>query len=121
MGPINEEVVGPITPGRGLPQGDPLSPYLFILCAEGLSSPMLQANREGTLHGGKVCRRSLMISYLLFADDCLLFCRATRSKAQALKSVLTLYEQISGQAINFSKSETFYSSNVDAETKFELG
>lgn len=68
---------------------------------------MRRANRECRLHGGKVCCRSPMVSHLFFEDDCLLFCRATRLEVQALKSVLILYEQISGQAINYTKSGTF--------------
>ena len=48
---VNGREVGPIIPKRGLWQGDPLSPYLFILCAEGLSSLIKRAESEGVLHG----------------------------------------------------------------------
>ena len=44
---VNGELVDPITPKRGLRQGDPFSPYLFILCAEGLSSLMKQVEERG--------------------------------------------------------------------------
>lgn len=117
---VNDEIVGPIQPGRGLRQGDPLSPYLFILCAEGLSALMRRANRQGRLHGGKVCRNSPMISHLLFADDCLFFCRANVHEANALKEVLHIYGKMSGQAINFSKSGTFFSKNVEDGVKTEI-
>lgn len=70
---VNEDIVGPIFPGRGLRQGDPLSPYLFILCAEGLSAAIRKKNREGRLHGSRVSRLAPAVSHLLFADDCLLF------------------------------------------------
>lgn len=47
---VNDEVVGPIVPGWGLRQGDPLSPYLFILCAEGLLALIRREKRAGLIH-----------------------------------------------------------------------
>ena len=65
--------VGPIVPSKGLRQGDPLSPYLFILCAEGLSSLLRKNEKAGFIHGAKVVGGALMVSNLFFADDCFLF------------------------------------------------
>lgn len=70
---VNDERVGPVIPGRGLRQGDPLSPYLFILCAGGMTSLIKQAERNNILHGIKVCCIAPAISHLLFADDIFLF------------------------------------------------
>lgn len=64
---VNDELVGPIEPGKGLCQGDPLSPYLLILFAEGLSSLLGQENVRGTNLRNRVCRRALAVSNLLFA------------------------------------------------------
>ncbi|KAA3460177.1 reverse transcriptase [Gossypium australe] len=60
-------------PSRGLRQGDPISPFLFLICGEGLSSLMRKAVQEGHLKGVKASRRGPQISHLLFADDCILF------------------------------------------------
>ena len=54
--PINGELVGPISPGRGLRQGDPLSPYLFIICSEGLSALLKEAEARGDFHGCRISR-----------------------------------------------------------------
>ncbi|KAA3476867.1 reverse transcriptase [Gossypium australe] len=64
-------------PSRGLRQGDPLSPFLFLCCGEGLSSLMRLAKIENILKGVKASRRGPAISHLLFADDCILFAEAT--------------------------------------------
>ena len=54
---INGEPRGLVQPSRGLRQGDPLSPYLFLLCAEGLHSMIRQAEIQGELKGVSICRR----------------------------------------------------------------
>ncbi|PNX60847.1 ribonuclease H, partial [Trifolium pratense] len=93
---VNGHMVGPVIPGRGLRQGDPLSPYLFIICAEGLSALIRQAENRGDLHGIKICRNAPVISHLLFADDCFLFFKATINEATVLKNILSVYEAASG-------------------------
>jgi len=70
---VNNEQVDPIIPGRGLRQGDPLSLYLLIICAEGLSSLIRDAEARNVITGTKVCRRAPSISHLLFVDDYFLF------------------------------------------------
>jgi len=114
---VNNELVGPIIPGRGLRQGDPLSPYLFILCAEGLSALIRKAERSGDLHGVSICTNAPTISHLLFADDCFLFFRADDNEAQVMKNILHTYELASGQTISLPKSEVFFSIVVPSTLK----
>uniref|UniRef100_A0A2N9EKI3 Reverse transcriptase zinc-binding domain-containing protein n=1 Tax=Fagus sylvatica TaxID=28930 RepID=A0A2N9EKI3_FAGSY len=68
---------GFITLSRGIQQGDPLSPYLFLLCAEGLSTLLRQASRLGRLRGTQTSKGSPWVSHLFFADDSLLFGQAS--------------------------------------------
>ncbi|KAK2373902.1 hypothetical protein QL285_074904 [Trifolium repens] len=93
---MNYDRVGPISPGQGLRQGDPLSPYLFILVTEGLTSLIHQAVGRGDLHGVRICRGAPEVSHLLFADDCFLFCRANVAEVNELMRILHTYEQASG-------------------------
>lgn len=66
---VNYELVGPVIPGRGLRQVDPLSPYFFIICAEGLSSLIRDAEDHGVINGTQVCRDAPPVSRILFVDD----------------------------------------------------
>jgi hypothetical protein len=109
---VNNEPVGPVIPGRGLRQWDTLSPYLFIICAEGLSSLIQDMENRETISGTQICRAAPAVSHLLFADDCFLFFKATESEAQVMKDILSTYESASGQAISLPKSKIFCSRNV---------
>jgi hypothetical protein len=117
---VNYEKVGPIVPGRGLRQGDPLSPYLFILVTEGLSTLIKKSVACGDIHGVKVCRGAPTVSHLLFVDDCFLFCRANLVETRHLMAILNIYAEASGQEINMSKSEVFFSRNISMAAQEDL-
>ncbi|CAJ2642045.1 unnamed protein product [Trifolium pratense] len=117
---VNGESVGSIVPGRGLRQGDPLSPYLFILCTEGLTYLIKKYEGRGDIHGVRVCRGAPSLSHLLFADDCFLFFRADVRKAQCMKQILNNYEKASDQAINYAKSEVYFSRNTSNDIKIQI-
>lgn len=112
---IYGEPRGFIKPSRGKKQGDPLSPYLFLLCAEGLSAMLRKAEESHTLRGIKSSQHGVCISHLLFANDSLLFCQATVEECQRLLDLLGIYEAASGQAINRQKTSLFFSTNTRLE------
>lgn len=106
---INGEKKGHFKASRGLRQGDPLSPYLFLLIAEGLSHLISKANRDSRLSGLR-CINGPTISHLLFADDSLIFCKADERELMSMKNLLKEYELASGESINLSKSAILFSS-----------
>lgn len=112
---VNGERVRPIIPKRGLRQGDPLSPYLFIICVEGLSAQLKKAEARVDIHGVKLCRGALILTHLLFADDCFIFCKANMQESIKLKEILQSYEAMSEQAINFRKPEIFSKNTSEAD------
>lgn len=74
---INGHIGEKIVPTRGLRQGDPLSPFLFLICGERLSSLIRLALNEGFFKGVKISRSGPQVTHLLSADDCILFEEAT--------------------------------------------
>lgn len=114
---INGNLEGPIVPTRGLRQGNPLSPYLFIICTEGLSRLHQKAEREGNIHGISITRGAPPITHLFFADDSLLFFKATDQEAIEVKRCLHDYGRLSGQAINFHKSCITFSKDTNETDK----
>lgn len=106
---FNGELLPSFKPTRGIRQGDPLSPYLFIIVANVLSSMMKKAVAEGTLKGIKMNTSCPTLSPLLFADDYIFFLNGTILECQNLATILHEYCFASGQAINLNKSGIYFS------------
>lgn len=70
---INGEPKGYIQPSRGLRQGGPLSPYLFLLYIEGLTTLLNSAEAQNSIIGIHISRSAPRLNHLLFVDDSLLF------------------------------------------------
>jgi hypothetical protein len=92
---FNSDETDMFSPTRGLRQGDPLSPYLFLLCAEGLSSLLMYEEEVGGITGVRVCRNAPSVSHLLFDDDSLILMKADTYNATSLQQVLDTYCAIS--------------------------
>lgn len=114
---INSDESEIFTPTRELHQGDPLSPYLFFLCAEGLTGLLARAELQEELVGVRVCRDAPSISNLLFADDSLILMQADQANAQYLKRILDEYCLASGQLVSEAKSSIFFSPNTHVEER----
>ena len=93
---------------RGLRQGNPLSPYLFVLTMEAFSILISRAEKKCFIRGFKVMGRSgegASISHLLFVDDTFLFCEDNRNHLVFWKWVVIYFEVVSDLKINLQKSE----------------
>lgn len=104
--------VSPIVPSRGLRHGDPLSLYIFTICAEGLSSLIHHYDKAGLLHRVRVARGAPCITHLFLVDDCFLFFKTSVQEAHLMKSILSMYGVVSGQKVNYNKSSISFSMNV---------
>lgn len=73
---VNGSPVGNIKPSRGIRQGDPISPYLFLICAEGLSALIGKAEVKGIISGVPTSPKGPKISHIFFVDDSIIFCKS---------------------------------------------
>lgn len=117
---MNGVQFGFLQPSRGIKQGDPLSPYLFICIVEAFIALIAQAERRGEIRGIRVSRHAPSISTLCFADDTLLFCRATEAEAVVLKGILDKYALVSGQVINYEKSSMTFSKGTSQPRRNQI-
>lgn len=108
------------SPSRGLRQGDPLIPYLFLICAEGFSLLIQDAKDKGKMLGAPIGREKFSVSHLFFADDCILFGDASCEGAEVIQDVIKEYEMVSGQQVNFDKSLIYFGTNVVSGVQKEI-
>ena len=107
---VNGEVAGFFKSSRGVRQGDPVSPGLFVLVAEFLGRGLhhlldSQPSRYFVSAGTPV-------PYLAFADDMLIYTRCSEECLNAIKAFLSEYQEASGQRVNVTKSFFFLPSGA---------
>ena len=105
---VNGSPEGFFSCSRGLHQGDPLSPLLFLLVMEVLSRMLRKVEDEGLIQGFKAGSNAvddLCISHLLYADDTILFCDADLDQLLYVRMALTCFEAVTRLRVNMAKSE----------------
>lgn len=116
----NGEALNSFSPQRGIRQGDPLSPYLFVLCLERLFQLIQVAVGEGAWKPIKMTRSCPMISHPAFADDLLLFAEASSAQATIMIQILEAFCNSSGQKVSLEKTRVFFFPNVESEVMEEV-
>lgn len=104
---FNGGTLDPFLPLRGIRQGDPLSPYLFILCMEVLGRIIEDKCSKKIWNPVKASIIGLAFSHLFFADD-LLFAKADTLNCTSIREALDEFCMISGQKINLTKSKVLF-------------
>ncbi|XP_061342057.1 uncharacterized protein LOC133288347 [Gastrolobium bilobum] len=102
-------------PQRGLRQGDPVSPYLFVLCMEKLTHLIMDEVDRKAWHPIRAGRAGPQISHLMFADDIILFAEASLSQMECITGCLEKFSRMSGQCVSMEKSCIYFSKNTTQE------
>ena len=110
---VNGERLTEFVPSRGIRQGNPLSPYLFIMCMEYLAWLIQVKVEGGNWIGVKPARTGPASTHLFFTDNLVLFAKANSKSCQAINRALGKFCEISGQKVNLSKSSIFLPSRFN--------
>ncbi|GLT38046.1 hypothetical protein SLA2020_238050 [Shorea laevis] len=90
---------------KGLRQGDPLSPFLFLIVAEGLNGLVSSAIEKELYKGVLIGDEEVMVTHLQFVDDTIFFGEASEDNKRVIKCIMRTFELASGLKINYGKSQ----------------
>lgn len=108
------------SPGRGIRQGDAMSPAIFALCMEKLSQMITLQVNSGVWKGIQFTPDSPTLSHLCFANDTVLFAKASIEQVAIIQDCLTRFCDASGQRISYAKSQVCFSRNTDLALATEI-
>ena len=117
---VNGSMTQTFNPSKGLRQGDPMSLYLFLMCANVLSPSLLKAEHNKDIQDIKVGRNGCSFTHLFFADDSLLFFKKDNRSLTHIQNILHWYCTLSGQSINLPKLDLFCSPNMPRDKQDSL-
>ena len=87
------------------------------MCAEALVHSLNRSEASGKFNGIRLSTNRPSVYHLLFADDCLLLCKASAEESIEIKRILSMYEEASGQTINLAKSPITFGSKIEEPQK----
>ncbi|GLT41649.1 hypothetical protein SLA2020_156960 [Shorea laevis] len=108
----NGEPLPYFSPQRGLRQGDPLSPYLFILVMEKMAQMIQRRVAAKVWKPFTLSRGGISLSHLFYANDLMLFAHASRAQLDVIMDCLDQFSKSLGLVLNLQKSKLFLSPNV---------
>lgn len=117
--PLNGSPSKTFKPSRGLKQGDPLSPFLFILMMEGLGREIRAAKEEGRIQGLRLTQGGDTVTHQQFVDDTMLQGTPTVKEAKAFKQILSEFSRAASTEVSLTKSKIFFF-NIDISIQRNL-
>lgn len=93
---------------EGYGKGTPMSPFLFLICADGFSTLLRRRKEYGSLHGVLVASSTMPLCHLFFADNAVIFCRAMEEEVLEVMEVLRCYAEVSRQIVNREKNSLYF-------------
>lgn len=117
---INGNISNFWRPARGIKQGDPLSPYIFIMCINFLILKFLDGHCSGKFDGLKINKHTPPIPILCFADNCIIVCKTNTKCINFVQYTLNLFAIEACLSINWEKTKPFFSKNTPPHRSKEI-